>query len=64
MRTGVRLSLVGLSIFLLDDEGSDVVTGLLVVFSVGSVTVGELKDTDFSVKHRLHGTTTASYCVL
>lgn len=34
---------LGLSVLFLDDEGSDIVPGLIVVFGVGTVTVRELQ---------------------
>lgn len=50
---GRVLRLVGLSILLFDDERSDVVPGLLVVFGVGSVAVRELQTRLYNVRGKL-----------
>lgn len=48
--------LLGLSVLLLDDEGSNIVPGLVVVFGVGPVTVRELQ----AQLHNVRGAKTRS----
>lgn len=60
---GRVLRLVGLSILLFDDERSDVVPGLLVVFGVGSVAVRELQTRLYNVRGKLK-TLLSSLCPL